>query len=1346
MRGGSGSFFATVRAEGGLFPSDLLVRIASGDGNLGGFDPAAYHLVAPGERVTEAISRAWTRLLPAWNSFRQAREKLSPGDLGTGLTRDRWLLLFFQELGYGRLAACKALTVTGKSYPISHFWQKVPIHLIGFGVDLDQRQPGVAGAARISPHGLVQELLNRSEDHLWGIVSNGLRLRLLRDNASLTRQACVEFDLETMMAEEVYADFALLWLLCHESRLGGDSPQECWLERWVQAAYEQGIRALETLRSGVEDAICVLGTGFLGHPANTLLRDRLRSGALFKEDYYRQLLRLVYRLIFLFVAEERGLLADPQRGVLERDRYVRYYSATRLRRLAESQRGTAHPDLYRSLRIVMEKLSGDEGCPPLALPALGSSLWSPQATPDLSSGELSNRDLLTAVRALTLVKQDHLQRPVDFKNLGTEEFGSVYESLLELHPDVNTDARTFGFSAESGLERKTTGSYYTSASLIRCLLDSALEPVLEEAARQSDPQRAILGLRVCDPACGSGHFLVAAAHRIARRLAQIRTGDEEPSPAALRPALREVISHCIHGVDQNPMAVELCKIGLWMEAIEPGKPLSFLDHHILCGNSLIGATPALLKQGIPDEAFQQIEGDDKQTCSSLRRQNRDERRGQATLFSAMAVAEPKAAYTTLSHQSETLEALPEDSIGGVRAKEAQFCRLTESPEYRKARLVADAWCAAFMWKKAAGAPPPITHAVFLELQKDPDSIPPAVQEEIVRLAGQYRFFHWHLAFPEVFRVPAEGKPENARAGWSGGFDVVLGNPPWEHTELKEKEWFSTRYPDIANAPTGAARKRKIEELEEHAPALYKEFLEARRYADGMAHFAGNSGRYPLCGRGRINTYAIFAETKRTLISSSGRVGAIVPTGIATDDTTKFFFQDLVGSRSLVSLYDFENREKLFPAVHSRMKFCLLTLTGRGRPTTDGAEFAFFLHRVEDLGEQDRRFTLTAEEIALLNPNTRTCPIFRTKRDAEITKAIYRRVPVLIKEGPPEENPWGVSFSQGLFNMTSDSHLFRTRDQLIAEDWRLEGNVFHKGDSRYLPLYEAKMSQIYNHRAADVVVSARARQRRAQPDTLDSSELVNPDRVVMPLYWVKEHECNQAVAGKWNRQWLLGFTNVTSPTNERTMNPGLFPWAGVGHSMPVVLGTEDAKDFGLLYANLCAFIFDYVVRQKIGGVNLSFFLVNQFPVLPPAIYGEACAWAVTESVRSWVAQRVLELTFTAWDLKPFANDLGYGSPPFRWDDERRFLLRCELDAAFFHLYGISQEDADYILDTFPIVREKDEERFGEYRTKRVILERYDAMQRAISDGKPYQTVLDPPPADPRLCHLARGTTKQEIMMK
>jgi len=936
---------------------------------------------------------------------------------------------------------------------------------------------------------------------------------------------------------------------------------------------------------------------------------------------------------------------------------------------------------------------------------------------------------------------------------------------------VNLTAATFVLNLGAGSERKTTGSHYTPTPLVESLLDTALEPVVAERLKQaagvtsqasrvtsqascvtsqassvtSDSSRitpdssrmtreeaAILSIKVCDGAVGSGHMLIGAGRRLAKHLARIRTGDEEPAPADLRAAMRDVVRHCLYGVDVNDMAVELCKVALWMETMEPGKPLSFLDAHIQCGNSLIGVTPGLDISEIPDDAFQPVTGDDKATATGLRKRNKKEREGQLALeFGAGETAGSTERHAEKRAQMvAAIEDLAEDAVAQVAAKAHSYAEYLQSTEYKWARWEADTWTAAFFWPIPAGdawtlaAPTQeVLRAVRVGKLKQHESL----LREVRRMAKRHQFFHWALQFPEVFQRE------------HGGFDVMLMNPPWERIKLQEKEWFAARSPEIAGAPNAAARKRLIAALQTEDPALWQAFQSDVRAAESESHFIRNSGKYPLCGRGDVNTYAVFAELVRQVLSPAGRVGIIVPSGIATDDTTKYYFQDVMETGTLASLYDFENRHKLFPAVDSRMKFCLLTLRGAVATTAMPAEFVFFALDVDDLREEQRRFSLTAEEIGLLNPNTRTCPIFRSKRDAELAKAIYRRVPVLIKEGQPEENLWGVSFLR-MLDMSNDSHLFRTREQLEQEGWRLEGNCFVCGDEVMLPLYEAKMLHLFDHRWA----------------TFDGREIhdlvaANKDEPAiqaLPRYWVSTNAVRERL-GSTERGWILGFRNVARSTDERTGIFANIPIAGVGNSAPILnfVGSDSDQVRTILAAALSSFVFDYVVRQKVGGINFNFFIVEQLPVLSPHKYIQPCPWqqpltddaslvthhASRVTLADWLFPRVLELTYTAWDLQPFARDCGYDGPPFRWDEERRFLLRCELDAAYFHLYGIERDDVDYIMETFPIVKRRDIARHGEYRTKRVILEIYDDMAAAMQGGAPYVTRLDPPPADARVAH-------------
>ena len=836
-----------IVSVGALLPRDLLDRIASGDVTLTGLHPTDYDLV-PGERVRDAVTRSWNRLVGVWASFRRAEAVLSESNrTATSLTRERWLRPLLDELGFHGLPLVRSLAMDGKDYPVSHqLGTSVPIHLLGCRVTIDRRTPGVQGAAKVSPHGLVQEFLNRSDDHLWGIVSNGLLFRVLRDNASLTRAAYCEFDLAGIFDGQVYSDFVLLWLICHHTRFEGDPPEKCVLEQWSTEAAAAGTRALDRLREGVEKAIISLGEGFLSHRGNSTLRARLNNGDLTDVDYLRQLLRLVYRLIFLLVAESRDLLLAPGTDETARLRYQEFYSVGRLRKLAAARRGTSHDDLWQSLLVTMSALDADHpGIPALGLRPLGSFLWSPGSIPDLGSSSIENRHLLGAIRRLSLVRDVEAKavRQVDYRNLGTRELGSVYESLLELHPEVNLDARTFKLVGAAGAERKLTGSYYTPESLIERLLDEALDPILDEAEHSSDPEQALLDLRVLDPACGSGHFLISAAHRIAGRLASVRVGGIEPTPAELRVALRDVVGRCLYGIDINPMAVELCKVSLWLEANDNGRPLGFLDHHIVCGNSLLGTTPELLEKGLPTEAFKALTGDDKKWVTQLRKTNRAERKRHNQGLLELGWS-PFGDVSALAAGLADINSRTEDTAFQVAAKLERFSRFQESSDFARAKLSADAWCAAFIAPKRPGEPV-VTDATVRAIGEGLD-VGVAVSARIEQLAGEYRLIHPHLAFPDVFEEPR-------------GFDVVLGNPPWDQIQYDPRETFAVSHPDIAAARTMAIRNRLITALAHDEPETYARYLRDVRHLGGIKHFIHTSGRYPLGSVGRLNTAPLFVE-------------------------------------------------------------------------------------------------------------------------------------------------------------------------------------------------------------------------------------------------------------------------------------------------------------------------------------------------------------------------------------------------------------------------------------------------------------------------------------------------------
>ncbi|HHW62893.1 MAG TPA: SAM-dependent DNA methyltransferase [Rhodocyclaceae bacterium] len=1358
-----------VRIEGGLLGPDTLEQLLAAQ--LPGQRPADFGL-SPRRTLTEEIAAVFSDARALWQVFRRRLERLPEGVSATSETRELWMVPFLRLLDYELRNSSRAREVDGLTFAVSHYAgeedQAPPVHLVGYRQELGRLAP--RSRPRLSPHALVQEYLNRSEA-LWGLVSNGRTLRLLRDSTFVRRQAYVEFDLEAILEEERFADFVLLYRLLHRTRLPQkERAEECLLEQYYQQSIEQGGRVREHLREGVEQAIEILANGFLGRPASAALRDWVRQAG--ELAFYRQLLRLIYRLLFLLVAEERGLMGgDPL--------YRQGYSITRLRGLTEQRAAwTDDADLWHGLRALWQVLTDEKLAPLLGVPPLNGELFAPQ---ELDDAVITNRDLLGALWHLAFY--DSPPRRVNYAALDTEELGSVYESLLDYHPTVTFNATGKPhFELTLGSERKSTGSYYTPPQLVSELIRSALEPVIAERLQKAgDPEQALLSIKVCDPACGSGHFLLAAARRLGKELARIRSGEDEPAPEQIRAAIREVVAHCIYGVDKNPLAVELARVALWLESHAEGKPLTFLEHRIKCGDSLVGVFDLeVLKDGLPDDAFTPLQGDDKKTAASVKRQNKAEREGQMTLFGWNL----DLRLDSLAALAQEVDAIPDDSPAAVRRKRDRYEARAQDPAWQRQKAACDLWTAAFFQRLSpalsrSSSPAPLTtDAVRRALAGQ--AVSPQTLAEAQALAAEVNFFHWPLEFPEVFAERKEARaredeahvlPRSTSPALSKGFDVLLANPPWERIKLQEQEFFAERDARIAGAPNAAARKRLIERLPQENPALWADYRRALHTAESASRFLRSSGAYPLTGRGDINTYSVFAERIRQLIASDGRAGVIVPTGIATDATNQYFFADLVEEGQIVSLFDFENREGIFPGVHRSYKFSLLTLGGFSRspalPLSSALTLSFFATRADHLRDPRRVFTLSAADIARINPNTRTLPVFRTRQDAELTSAIYRRVPVLVDEAS-DENPWGVRFL-AMFHMSNDSHLFRTRAELEAQGWRLEGNRFLRGGETCLPLYEAKMIWHYDHRfGAYEGVTDRT---STQLPTPDDRQHADPHFLALPWYWVDAAEVG-ARLGAWTRGWLLGFRNVTNATNERSAIFSLSPLAGVGNSLPILLPDEASTEVACLVGNLSALVFDWVARQKLAGVNMNFFYVQQFPVLPPAAY-------TPERLR-FIVPRVLELTYTAWDLAPFAADLWHDAdaslraamqaqwqanqapspalslsrspappfPPFRWDEARRALLRAELDAYYARLYGLTRKQLRYLLDpadltareledildpweevadpldpqgyaervaasdfpgeTFRVLKEKEIRAYGEYRTRRLVLEAWEVV--------------------------------------
>lgn len=1523
--------YTAIRIEGGLIPAEELTRLTTLQAPDKTQQTEALYQIPKGLKLRDEIARNFKIAQNLWQDF-QAQRQRTGVVVHSATVRDFLLPLLRQAMGYTDLAPAAPIQASNSahhSYQIGHaaLGGRLPVVLAGADQPLDQpaerfgdTNPDTGRTRRRSPYMLAQEALNATDRSLWAIVCNGLTLRILRDNPSLTRPAYVEVDLEALFTEELYADFTAFWLLAHASRFGlaDAEPADCPWERWRNAGQAVGVTARLNLRYQVADALRSLGTGFLQHPANTALRAALQDaeqGSATKQRFFEELLSLVYRFIFLATVEDRSdastgrsLIFTPYATDAAQARYWAGYSLAWLReRAVRRSSHDAHSDLWQALSITFDGLAS--GQPALGLPALGG-LFAAEQCPLLNACELDNRHLLTAVFQLGYFRQPSGLTRVNYRDMGAEELGSVYESLLELVPDVQhitqPQAARFAFvgddddASNKGNARKLTGSYYTPDSLVQELIKSALEPVLAQTieANPTDPVQALLQLTVCDPACGSGHFLLAAARRLADEVAKLRAqaNGGAPTPADYRHALRDVVGHCIYGVDKNPMAIALAKTALWLEAYTPDRPLTFIDHHLQVGDALLGVLdPKILENGIPDEAYAALSGDDKATAAALKKQNKAELKSWKQV-----VANDLFAATTLVQDAHTVERLADDTLDGIAAKRSAWANASQQAEQSTLAKLADTYVAAFLAPKVPHGQEHIPLSGYLWSLLHPSvnqPLKPELAQAAHDLCRAHSVFHWWLAFPQVAA--------------KGGFAVMLGNPPWEVSQLGEEEFFAARAPSISKL-SGDKRKKAITALATELPWLWNEYQAAKRGYEATNLFYRESGRYPLSAVGKLNTYRLFAEAIEQLASKNGRAGFIVPTGIATDDTAKDYFAHISQNSRLASLLDFENSDAVFPAVHRSYKFSLLTLGN-----TPEAQFVCFATQVQHLVDSRRRFSLTPDEFRLINPNTRTCPVFRSQRDAELTKKLYRAATVLIREAQmdgegkdarevtPEVNPWGISFSQGLFNMTSASDLFMNGPAQGSEH-------------RRLPLYEAKLIHQFDHRWATFIPDPATENDDWSARDVTPSEKTDPSYQVATRYWVDEREVlvriarvpsrvanawlawqhaadaaqqdssdsaehqalqerhtaltqalaswvagalfrteadglhathpapsavpstgnlfaesdsNRALAHvqkaqaainevaktdisgwssstawsatqtterllasrhplladalkadgtigkkalplfqKWALQddpsqglglsndelahlealqtpgtahlalewlnawmdrrsprWLMGWRDICRSTDVRTLICSVFPRSAVGARISLIFSNFNTALMCAQLGNLNSLPFDYVVRQKLGGIALPFFIMKQLPVLPPDRYTPADLF--------FIVPRVLELTHTAHDMQAWADDLlaampsadprppeqhGTPLPPFPWNPERRAQLRAELDAYYARLYGLTRDELRYILDpadvmgedypseTFRVLKNNEMREFGEYRTQRLVLAAWDAL--------------------------------------
>ncbi len=1228
-----------------------------------------------------------------------------------------------------------------------------------FGLPLDARDKDAKGQAG-TPHGQILRYLATADIASngavrWGILTNGGVWRLYNYRARPRATGYYEANLAEILQSgdnEALRRFYLLFRRDSFIRQAGATTTFLDDALAEGRRYEEQVaqdlsgvvfeRVFPDLVAALADAAGAGGDPVSGYGAGL---EPVRQAALI----------CLYRLLFILYAEDRGLLPvnDARYADYGLRKPVREQIARRMQQGAVfSTRATSY--YYKLLNLWRLIDEGDES---IGLPPYNGGLFATAAAPLLEEVHLSDKQLAPIIYDLSHTETDGHRRFINYRDMSVQQLGSIYERLLEREPVRNEAGRIT--VRPNPYARKDSGSFYTPQELVDLIVERTLGPLVEERLAQFeakadalkrdrrpqaertaelhdlDPAAAVLDLKILDPAMGSGHFLVTAVDYLSDYIAELVEyvpavpawlDGEYVSPlvervAAIRRDIiqraqaadwvmdtaqltdqaiirRMVLKRCIYGVDKNPLAVELAKVSLWLHSFTVGAPLSFLDHHLRCGDSLLGL---------------QI-NDAKQDLEHLGR-----------MYSSNAIQRAESA-TAAMHE---IEEMSDADVAEVR----ESAHLFEGIEATTAQLrgVLDTlygvrWLTTGMKKRERETfEQPLTGTLALQEERaysliasgpagidDEDTIRersfwPAFEENLgsaKSTADREHFLHWEVAFPGVWHGWQDTRPQ-------GGFDAVIGNPPWDRIKLQEVEWFATRSPALARAPTAAARRRGIQQLRKQGSPLAAAFDAAKERADTLGKLVRGSGHYPLLGGGDINLYSLFVERAMQLIKPKGIVGLLTPSGIYADKTAARFFKTVSTNGRVSGLFDFENRRlgtdlpPFFPDVDGRFKFVALIFGGEQR-RFDRTDCAFFLPDTATIEDQDRCFPLAPADFARVNPNTGTAPVFRTRRDAEITRGIYERHPVLVDHSTGQEHrTWPVRYVR-MFDMTNDSHLFRTAAQLDAAGfYPIQGNRWKRGDELYLPLYQGRMIWHFDHRANSVRLNPESTHNPYLSEEVSEAQHADPHFLPQTQYWVPAEPVEEQLGN--NRGYTLAFRDISNPTNMRTMVASLIPPVGAGNQTPLLLPDPElsADDTACLAGNLSSLPLDYIARGKVQGTHLNWFIVEQLPVIAPADYDRPFG---NTTARELVRDHVLRLTYTAHDMAPFARDLGYTGPPFIWDDEQRRHLRARLDALYFHLYGLSRDDAAYVLSTFPIVRREDRATFGTYRTRDLILAYMSAL--------------------------------------
>jgi hypothetical protein len=1096
------------------------------------------------------------------------------------------------------------------------------------------------------------------------------------------------------------------------------------LKRLQDKSQSEGVEVGQQLRENVHNILELMGEGLI--QSNFHFSEDIIKGDVDINEYFRELLRIAYRLIFILFTESKDLL--PGANTI----YQSEIGLTELRKKAELPiRTDQNNDLWERLKILFNFMY--EGNAPLGINAFGGNLFNPDITPTITGDKyrlkLNNSTILSLIRELTIVETDGALQRINYVEIGEEEIGSIYESLLDYMPKyVQKDSPTYHFSLEPiDTERKGSGTYYTPKGLIDIILKTSLKPVVEKKLQgkknKEEELQAILDLKICDPACGGGSFLLAALDYVGKRYAQIETNTEFPSDVSLRNARRKVLQHCIYGVDLNPMAIELAKISLWLKASVKNKPLTFLDNHLKVGNSLIGIGKKQIIKSIPKNAYNIVKGNKNTGIPNEDSEKLKEARERLSNFKIKFIKGVKTVQSTLLEPFEKSDKfvqsaqkvyeMKEDNIIFQKKKIECYLKLKETKSWVNLNLQADLWISAFFWDLGDNFIKEIpTDKEINSAKKGAINYSSSIVKEVLSLRKKIKFFNWYLEFPEVFQDS------------ESGFDCILMNPPWDVLNIKEMEFFAGKSDDILNSQNQSERQKKIKMLLVENPILHSEYVSEYKRINRESHYIRNSGFYELSKKGSLNLFANFIERSRNLINSEGNIGFIVPTTLISGENLSFLFQDLVNSNSINYLFNFINRKKIFP-IGDKLQFSLVSLsnpkliskdilmsfyTWSSKKLQQGLEN--YSNNIEE-NEYKRRIeeggsilSLEKRDFSLFNPNTKTSPLFRRRIDYELIKRAYERTPIL--KGL-DFSPWKIKFSR-ILDSASDSKLFKTSEELKKIGTRINNSIYSGGiwnlreklkeNMKFLPIYSGSSIWHYDHRYNDLKPRRNKKlKKKADQQRLSESQHKDPNYFHIPMYWVYDSEELKKFPRSWEKDWFINFRRISGTDNERTLIVAACPKYPTIDSLTTITFDKFQKEIICLIANLSSISLDFIIRNKMSGMNLSNFIIEQLPIFPPNIY--------SKKLYTEIKERALSLIFTSYDMQHFASDFELKKKiPKIWDSVERKVKIAELDAIFAMMYGYSKSELDYILNTFTRLRINEFKKFGEFRTRHLVLEAFE----------------------------------------